>query len=66
MVLEKNLIKEYYNNGVVVLRNIVSTHWLNKLEIGIQKNFENPSEYKCVYETKDGIELFFDDYCNLE
>ena len=66
MVLEKNLIKEYYNNGVVVLRNIVSTHWLNKLEIGIQKNFENPSEYKCVYETKDGIELFFDDYCNWQ
>ena len=51
-MLSKNLISEYHNNGVVVLRNIISPYWIEQLSIGIKKNFENPSQYKCVYEKK--------------
>ena len=65
-MLSKNLISEYHNNGVVVLRNIISPYWIEQLSIGIKKNFENPSQYKCVYEKKDSQELFFDDYCNWQ
>ena len=64
MILNKNLVMDYNNNGVVVLRNIVTNQWLEQLSIGIKKNFENPSQYKCVYEQKEEKELFFDDYCN--
>ena len=39
---------------------------LRQLAIGIQKNFDNPSKYKCVYEKKGNNELFFDDYCNWQ
>ena len=47
-----------------MLRNIITRNWINELSIGIEKNFKNPSKYKCVYEKKDSKELFFDDYCN--
>ena len=52
MILDKKLIIDYNNNGVVVLRNIVTKYWLKKLAIGIEKNFKSPSKYKCVYEQK--------------
>ena len=64
MILNNNLIAEYSDNGVTVLRNVVSAFWLDQLSIGIKKNFKNPSSYKCVYEKKGSQELFFDDYCN--
>ena len=66
MFIDKNKISQYLDNGVVVLRNIINQHWINELSIGIEKNFKNPSKYKCVYEKKDSKELFFDDYCNWQ
>ena len=49
-MINKNIIKDYNNNGVVVLRNIVSKKWITILKRGLKKNFKNPSKYKCVYE----------------
>ena len=66
MILNQTSINEYQVNGVVVLRNIITSHWLEKLAVGVKRNFENPSKYKCVYEIKDSNELFFDDYCNWQ
>ena len=66
MTIDKNIIKEYQDNGVIVLRKIIDDFWLKKLKIGIKKNFERPSKYKCVYEKKHSKELFFDDYCNWQ
>ncbi len=57
-------INEFSKFGVTVLRNIISEYWLKQIKIGIEKNFKNPSIYKCVYEKKNGKELFYDDYCN--
>ena len=66
MNLDQTLIKEYQDCGVVVIRNIISAFWLEKLSIGIEKNFKNPSKYKCVYEQKGEEEIFYDDYCNWQ
>ena len=66
MIIDTVSINEYQNTGVVVLRNIIGNHWLEKLAIGIKKNFVNPSIYKCVYDKKDSKELFYDDYCNWQ
>ena len=63
-MINKNIIKDYNNNGVVVLRNIVSKKWITILKRGLKKNFKNPSKYKCVYEINNKKELFYDDYCN--
>ena len=62
MNLDQTLIKEYQDCGVVVIRNVISFYWLEQLSIGVEKNFKNPSKYKCVYEQKEGNEYFFDDY----
>ena len=62
--LENKKIDIYQKNGVVSLKNIIAKYWLEKLKIGIQKNFSNPSKYKCVYEKNHNKELFYDDYCN--
>ena len=66
MNLDQSIINEYNDNGVVVIRKVISSTWLKKLSIGIEKNFKNPSKYKCVYEQKDHKEIFFDDYCNWQ
>ena len=66
MLINNKIIKEYYLNGVVKLNNIIERKWINILQEGIDKNFKNPSKYKCVYEEKNGKELFYDDYCNWD
>ena len=63
-MINNSSIKNYNNNGVVVLRNIVNIKWINILKRGLRKNFQNPSKYKCVYEQNNKKELFYDDYCN--
>ena len=64
MLLTNKIINEYQNFGVTVLRNIIRDNWIKKIQIGVQKNFDNPSKYKCVYEKNNNKELFYDDYCN--
>ena len=66
MNLEQSLIDQYNKNGVTVIRNAISPYWLKKLSIGIEKNFKDPSKYKCIYEKSDGKEIFFDDYGNWQ
>ena len=66
MNIDQSIIEDYNNYGVVVIRSIISSYWLKQLSIGIEKNFKDPSKYKCIYEQKDGVEIFFDDYCNWQ
>ena len=63
-MISRSIINDYNNNGVVVLRNIIKRKWIDILKRGIKKNFQNPSNYKCVYEKNNKKELFYDDYCN--
>ena len=64
MIIDQKSIDKYQMNGVVLLKNIISLEWIEKLKKGIIKNFKNPSKYKCVYEKNENNELFYDDYCN--
>ena len=63
-MLNKNIVEEYQKNGVVFLKNIIDKTWIKELKIGVEKNFKNPSKFKCVYETDNDQEVFYDDYCN--
>tara|TARA_Y100000590_G_scaffold239218_1_gene269059 strand:- start:1777 stop:2571 length:795 start_codon:yes stop_codon:yes gene_type:complete len=63
-MISKEAINNYQKNGVVILRKIISENWIEKLKIGVKKNFQSPSKYKCVYEKNNEKELFYDDYCN--
>ena len=48
MLVNEETINNYKKYGVALLRNVISTDWLKKLAKGIEKNFQNPSQYKCV------------------
>ena len=47
MVVNKDIINDYKDHGVALLKNVISKDWLEKLAKGIEKNFKNPSQYKC-------------------
>ena len=66
MQLKIKEINSYQRDGVVVIKKAISEYWIKKIISGIQKNFLNPSKYKCVYEKVNNIELFYDDYCNWQ
>jgi len=66
MKLDKIDINFYQKEGVLLLKNIISKKWIKLLKQGVEKNFLHPSKYKCVYEKVNGIELFYDDYCNWQ
>ena len=50
--MDKDTVNLYQDQGVILLKKIISPNWIKKLKTGIKKNFENPSQYKCVYEKK--------------
>ena len=52
MLIEQDTVNLYQDQGVVLVKKIISSNWIKKLKAGIKKNFENPSQYKCVYEKK--------------
>ena len=65
-MINKNIIKNYNNEGVAILRDVIPKKWITILKRGLKKNFQNPSKYKCVYEKNIKKELFYDDYCNWD
>ena len=64
MQIDQQDINTYQSLGVVFLKNVVSKYWIEKLQLGVEKNFSNPSKHKCIYEKYNNKELFYDDYCN--
>ena len=40
MQLNKSIINNYQEFGVIVLKNIIPIKWINKLRNGVKKNFE--------------------------
>ena len=57
MDIDNQIIEDYLNYGVVLIKGAINPFWLNKLAVGIDKNFNNPSKYKCVYEKKENREI---------
>ena len=58
MLVKEEIINDYKKHGVALLRDVIANSWLEKLAKGIEKNFQNPSQYKCVYEKEKGKEIF--------
>jgi len=59
--------EQFQRDGVVVLRNIFSKEWIEKIVEGIRKTKESPSKFSYTFKEKgedDG--QFFMDYCNWE
>jgi len=59
-------IDQFEKDGVVCLRGAFSMDWLEKLAIGVEKNFKDPGPYNTVYTDKESPGGFYDDYCNWQ
>jgi len=66
MIFNQKIVNIFQKDGVALIKNAIDDYWIKKLEVGIKKNFKNPSKYKCVYEKLENKELFYDDYCNWQ
>lgn len=56
----------FWQNGVVVLRNILAPKYINLLKIAFAKNIQDPGPHACFYTTPNAPGLFRDDYCNWQ
>ena len=58
MIIDQELVNDYKKHGAVLIRNVISNDWLEKLAQGIEKNFQNPSKYN-VFMKKKMVKKFF-------
>ncbi|MBX2824637.1 MAG: phytanoyl-CoA dioxygenase family protein [Gammaproteobacteria bacterium] len=65
-LLDEQTIAEFDQHGVICLRQLFDTCWLERLAIGVDKNFQNPGPYNTVYTEPGKPGGFYDDYCNWQ
>ena len=61
-MITKSIIQTFQRDGAVVVRNALSSKWLNVISNGIERNLLQPSEYASENDVTEG--RFFDDYVN--
>ncbi len=64
MFLSEKQIKDYQNNGVIIIKDIFKD-WIEPLRKGFQKVLDNPSKHGRE-NVNDNKGRFFEDYCNWE
>ena len=58
MKLDQSIIENYNKYGVVIIRKIISSQWLEQLAIGIEKNFKIQADINAYTREKE-IKSFF-------
>jgi len=59
-------VARFEKDGAIVLRNVFSKEWVEKVRAGIQINLEKPSQYSEKLALKEGQGSYFNDYCNWQ
>jgi len=63
----KDVKEQYQRDGVIMLRDVFSQAWLDKISDGIEKVKKDPSKYAfSIQENGETDGTFFMDYCNWE
>lgn len=63
-LVSSSLVEEFATNGAVCLRGAFEQSWLDRLSVGLEKNFANPGPSHTYYTPKGEPGGFYDDYCN--
>lgn len=66
MALDPTLVETYKRDGVVVLRNLVSSDSLELLRQGVEVNMKSPGPWANEYTPAGASGRFFDDYVNWQ
>ncbi|MGI9335506.1 MAG: phytanoyl-CoA dioxygenase family protein [Gammaproteobacteria bacterium] len=56
----------FTHDGAVCLRGLFDRSWLNRLAVGVVKNFADPGPDHTVYTQPGSPGGFYDDYCNWQ
>ncbi|XP_067011111.1 uncharacterized protein [Anabrus simplex] len=64
MVLSEELVRQFQEDGAVVLRGVFSNHWVDVVRRGIQHNLEKPSLNGQWLRASETSGIYFNDYCN--
>lgn len=57
-------IEDFARDGAICLRGLFDLKWLDKLSLGVEKNFSAPGPDHTVYTKTGEPGGFYDDYCN--
>lgn len=63
-MIDDQTIDQFHNDGAVVLRGVIDTDWIDKLQKGLEKNVKDPGPFMRTYTDGDAPGGFFGDYCN--
>jgi len=66
MLVTEADIERFDQDGAIVLRDVFSQEWVQKVKEGIQINLANPSKYSEKLALKEGQGAYFNDYCNWQ
>ncbi len=60
-VVSDDQVAAFQRDGVVVLRGVFASHWLDKLAQGIERNLAEPGPMATLYTTEGDSGQFFGD-----
>ncbi len=64
--ISRSQIDDFRRDGVICLRGRFDIEWLDKLSLGMEKNFNDPGPYATRYTRPGDPGGFYDDYCNWQ
>ena len=63
-MLSQSQVDQFSRDGAIKLDAVFDIEWIEKLRLGVEQNFADPSEYACRYTPEGKPGGFYDDYCN--
>ena len=65
-LISSEQIAEFQEKGATCIRGLFDQEWLDKLAVGVNKNFADPGPWNTVYTPEGEPGGFYDDYCNWQ
>jgi len=62
--IDNGIVKQFQEDGVAVLRQVISPDWIETLRRGLDRNIAEPGKYRREYSPEGASGHFFGDYCN--
>jgi ectoine hydroxylase-related dioxygenase (phytanoyl-CoA dioxygenase family) len=59
-------ISSFSDDGVICLRGLFESKWVERLSVGLEKNFADPGPDSTIYTPEGEPGCFYDDYCNWQ
>ncbi len=65
-LISPSQIADFRRDGVIFLKGRFEMQWLDRLSLGVEKNFNDPGPYATRYTPPGDPGGFYDDYCNWQ